>query len=107
MIDISHRIGVSHSSVCNYIKKGDELGLIDYISPMVKPVVCVENNYVFQCAAVCERLSEALFGFHIARKHITCTAHGDQKSTHGLHFKYITQKEFNRIKDLTPHLAFD
>lgn len=107
LIDISNQIGVSHSSVCGYVKKGDELGLIDYTSSMIKPVVCIENNYVFWCSSVCEKLSETLFGFHIPKQNITTTARGNQQSTHGLHFKYITQKEFKQIKNLTPHLAFE
>lgn len=105
--EISRQVGVSHSSVCNYVKKGDELGLIDYTSSMIKPVVCVDNGYVFWCSSVCEKLSETLFGFHISKKNITTTASGNQQSTHGLHFKYITQKEFKQIKNLTPHLAFE
>lgn len=105
--DISNQIGVSHSSVCNYVKKGDELGLIDYVSSMIKPVVCIENNYAFWCSSVCEKLSEKLFGFHISKRSITTTAHGDQKSAHGLHFKYITQKEFNQIKETEPYRVFE
>ena len=107
LIDISNQIGVSHSSVCDYVKIGDELGLIDYVSSMIKPVVCMENNYAFWCSTVCENLSEELFGFHLSKQNITNTANGRQKSTRGLHFKYITQKEFKQIKNLTPHLAFD
>lgn len=105
--EISKLIGVSHSSVCNYIKKGDELGLIDYVSPMIKPVICLENNYAFWCPSVCERLSENLFGIYISKKKITDTASGRRESINDLHFKYITQKEFNQIKNITPYLAFD
>lgn len=107
LLEISKQIGVSHSSACNYMQKGDELGLINYVSSMIKPIVCLEYNYVFWCASVCEKLSETLFGVHIPRQSITNTAHGSQKSTHGLHFKYITQKEFHEIKKLTPNLVFE
>lgn len=107
LIDISNQIGVSHSSVCGYIKKGDALGLIDYVSPMIKPVICIDNNYVFSYSSVCEKFSEALFGCYIPKKKITDVAGGRRKSVCNLHFKYITQKEFNQIKDITPHLAFD
>lgn len=105
--EISRRVGVSHSSVFNYVHLGDELGIIDYVSPMIKPVVCIENNYAFWCSSVCEKLSDELFGFHVSKKHITQTAHGDREEVGGLHFRYITQKEFKKIKNSTPYLAFD
>ena len=69
--------------------------------------MCLDNNYVFSYSAVCSKYSKELFGTFISVKCIASNVCGGSKSTHGFHFKQITRKEFNRIKQTDPWRVFE
>ena len=70
------------------------------------PIICTDNGYVFNTLKTCEKLSDKLFGAHLLTSCLCVVCKGKNKDTKGFHFEYITKQEFNRIKQVTPELAF-
>ena len=107
LADISDITGLARSTVSKYLRQADMVGWIIYESPTNKPVICLENNYVFKTSNVCSALSNQLFGLYIKAKHIQSNANGEISSTHNMHFQYITRAEFRAIKECEPHRVYE
>lgn len=104
---LSDEVGIAQCTVSLYLRKGDELGLIIYESKANKPIICTDNNYIFSCSSVCSNLSKELFGVFISSKNIRANANNEIKSTHGIHFKYITREQFRKIKIESPWCIYE
>ena len=104
---LSNKVGVAHSTISTYLKRGDKLGLITYESKTNKPIMCIDNNFVFSCSSVCSNLSQDLLGVFISTKCLRSNANNEIKSTHGFHFKYITRKQFMEIKNCNPSNVYE
>ena len=105
--DIAVELGISTSAVSKYLYQGDKLGLIVYESKNNKPILCVDNNYVFSSSSICSKHSIELFGVFISRKCINSNANQENSSTHGLRFEYITRNEFRNIQLTEPYRIYE
>ena len=94
-------------TVSVYLRKGHALGWIEYEPSDKMPVICLENNYVFSYSTICSNYSKELLGVFISKKCVINNLCGDSKSTHGFHFRHITRKEFNLIKQTEPWRVFE
>lgn len=109
---IGEKLGINCTTVYRYLIKASDAGMCEYTTSDLgylsnaKPIVCIENNYAFSCAKICEDNSENLFGVYISQKGIMSNAGGHIKSTHGYHFKYITKEEFLKLQYLNKSLTF-
>ena len=45
--EISRMLSISQSVVIKYLSQADELGLCDYEPVRRRPVLCLDNNYIF------------------------------------------------------------
>lgn len=104
--EISRILNISKSVVIKYLNQADELGLCDYEPAKLRPILCLDNNYVFNTSSICANIINDLFGKQLKRQDITRTAGGFQESTYGFHFRYITRKEFKQICDTEPWRAY-
>lgn len=104
---IAKIMGKAGCTVSVYLRKGHDIGWIEYEPKDKMPVVCLENNYVFPYSTICSNYSEELFGVFINKKCIINNLCGDSKSTHGFHFQHITRKEYNQIKQSEPWRVFE
>lgn len=105
--EFSSVTGLAHSTISKYLRQADSLGWIIYESPSNKPVLCLDNNYVFKTSRICSNLSDELFGVFIKTKHIQSNSSGEISSTHGFHFQYLTRKEFIYIKETEPNRVYE
>lgn len=71
-----------------------------------KPLMCIEDSRVFRNAKLLQRISDELYGKHLDYRTISAVCHGKMNIYKGLHLKFITREEFNRVKDTSPDLAF-
>jgi hypothetical protein len=94
---IANKLRVCSVTVRSYLKKADSLGLCEFDTDYTKPIICLENQYVFKSIKLCSEVSVDVFGFYIKRTTLNEHLRGANKSTHGLHFKQITPQEFRRI----------
>ena len=104
---IARQIGRASCTVSIYLRKGHDIGWIEYEPKDKMPLICLENNYVFSYSTICSNYSEELLGVFINKKCIINNLCGDSKSTHGFHFQHITRKEFNQIKQTEPWRVFE
>lgn len=101
---IGNKLGISEMSVIRYLKRSSSANMCDYsysdlsILSRRKPILCADNNFIFDCAQTCSDLSESLFKVFISEQSITMSASGRRNSTHGYHFQYITKEEFLHAK---------
>lgn len=105
--EFSVATGLACSTVSKYLRQADDLGWIIYESSTNKPIICVDNNYVFKTSRICSDLSLELFGVFIKQKHIQSNANNEISNTHGLHFKYLTRQEFRTIQKTEPHRVYE
>jgi hypothetical protein len=104
--EIGRRLHISKSVTIKYLNQAGELGLCDYEPMKLRPILCLDNNCVFDKSSTCASMSMVLFGKQLKRQDITRTAGGFQKSTYDIHFQYITRKEFNQIRNAEPWRAY-
>lgn len=105
--EIYQQLRLSESTVCKYLRKGDELGVIEYNSRIRKPVLSLDNNCVFAAASVCEKMSDEMFGRHVRTGVIHQVANGTINHIYGLRFAYLTKREFAQIKETEPHRVYE
>lgn len=108
---IANIIGKTKSTVIAYMKKASDAGLCLYNANYskqirTKPILCVNNNYVFASDNVCSNVSEQVFGCKIHRSSIYKVAAGARKSVYNLNFQFITKEEFLKIKQARPEYAY-
>lgn len=109
---IGNKLGINTTTAYRYLIKASDAGMCEYTTSDLgylsnaKPILCINNNYAFSCAKVCEDNSENLFGIHIMHKNILNNANRHLKSIYGYNFKYITKEEFLKIQRLDPSRAF-
>ena len=82
------------TTVRRYLKQGTQLGWCNYSPIKSKPVLCVENNYVFQNADVISQESMRLFNIPMKRENIQ-RAIRSNGAAYGYHFRYISLSEYN------------
>ena len=107
VVQIAKIMGKAHCTISGYLQRGHNIGWIEYEPKDKIPVICLENNYVFSYSTICSNYSEELLGVFINKKCLINNLCGDSKSTHGFHFKHITRKEFNQIKQTEPWRVFE
>lgn len=105
--EIYQHLQLSESTVCKYLRKADELGIIEYNSRIRKPVMSLDNNLVFASAAVCENISDSIFGRHVRAGVIHMVANGTVNHIYGLRFAYLTKRDFAQIKETEPHRVYE
>ena len=109
---IGEKLNLSYTLVNTYLKQGSNAGLcmLDnnslYLTSKRKPILCIENNYIFESVRLCADISNDLFGIKMNHRTIACAASGDRNSAYGYHFKYITKEEFLQIQRSDPSHAF-
>lgn len=109
---IGEHIHKGTAAVRKYLKQGARLGWCDfngsdlgYLSAR-RPILCLENNAVFDSIETCSENSENVFGFRISYGGIRNNVYGYQNSIHGLHFSLITKDKFIEVQTSTPNLAY-
>lgn len=125
LYEIAKRVDLKYGTVNKHLHNLHDAGLVVYdktktrdvgnkkAKPKIheryyKPIRCVETGHVFASISTCELHSTKLYGKKILQSLICSVLTGFHKSTHNLHFQYITKSEFNKIKSnpLTSHLAY-
>lgn len=104
---ISSIIGLSNTSVITYLQRGTAAGLCDYNPRSRIPILCLDNQYVFPYATLCEKHSGSLFGQHIKARYFNDVASGRKDNINGFRFVYITRKEFAQIKETEPNRVYE
>lgn len=108
---IGDKLGINEHTAILYLKRGNYIGECIYKSSDLrnlsdrKPIICSENNFIFDSATTCELYSEKIFGCLLYRESIR-TVINNKLSLHGYHFKYITKEEFLQIQRSDPSHAF-
>lgn len=121
--DIADSLSVSISTVHNYLVSASDVGLCNYnveesklksydffknnlTQINSKPILCVENGFVFSSSKKCDELSLDLLGKHLSSSNIRKVLNGERNHTGNYTFQYITRSDFNRIKTEEPDKAF-
>lgn len=119
---LSNLLNVSSPTIVKYLKEASFLKLCDYNPKEVynstlkfnhsnnsnrcsKPIICLEDDRVYKNAKILEENSKSIYGEFIDKRNISAVCNKKQKTTKGHIFKFITKKEFNKIKDESPELA--
>lgn len=119
-LDIAKIFKKSKPTIIKFLKRGTEIGWCQY-NPKEemyrsakenhqqgKPIICLENNYVFSHACHMERVSDVVFGKHLwacyMSKHISNTPRYSHIG--GFHFAYISRDEFLKYKINSPETTF-
>ena len=105
--EICKTLQLSESTVCKYLRKADELGIIEYDSRIRKPVLSLDNNCVFSSASVCEKMSDKIFGRHVRAGAIHQVANGTISHIYGLRFLYLTKREFAQIAKTEQYRVYE
>lgn len=90
-----------------YLQHGSESGWCEYTSDWnIKPIICINNNYIFASSKICSSLSDDIFNKHISRESIKAAANGKNKTAGGFMFKYISRQEFDKNKKNNTELVY-
>lgn len=121
--ELSKILHLANTTIVYYLKEASSLNMCSY-NPTYKkekileenhsknsertskPLICLEDSKVFRNAKVLENLSVEIYKKHLYSSNISAVCNGKDKSLKGLHFQFITRKNFNEIKDNNPNLAF-
>lgn len=62
--------------------------------------MCITNGQVFESTTDCEKRSIDIFKIHLNQTGISAVCLGNAKSYKKLKFKFITEEEYEILKDL-------
>lgn len=82
-----------------------ERGAVIVGSKKAKPIYCIETNQYFQSIALCEKISEQIFGIKLTNNNMSRQINKNKKHK-GYTFKYVTKEEFNNAKKEFPNNCF-
>lgn len=119
---ISEKVGLGRGAVTKYLKKGNDLNLINYDIKKTKaagnlkalakmyqnrsnPIKCNENGLYFGSLFLCESVMSEIYNLKFLHSCIIQVLSGKNAKHKGFTFQYITREEFNRIKTESPELA--
>ena len=103
--EISKIMKMNYTTIIDYLKQGAILGLCNYSVDLAieirntknadklkkifcKPIICLNDNTIFESATECERQSLNIFGFKIDRRQIKKICDGEKDNYKGLRFKF-------------------
>lgn len=115
-------LDISNTTLNRYLNRANDLGLIIYDKSKsailgnkksqerryqnnAKPIMCIENGYVFGSCSIASNKSLEAFGVKISSGEISLAVNYN-KPTHNLNFKYISRLDFNTIKRDTPNISY-
>ena len=94
--EIASRLHISEWTIPNYLNKGLKLGMCDYEPRRNIPILCLNNQLVFENSTICSNNSVDIFGVAMRRKDINRAAK-DGIRLYQVGFQYITRAEYKRI----------
>lgn len=117
VVDIAKHFNISKYRVRKYLKSGNDLGWCEYNpdtenvrksrsingrNQQSMPLQCIETNKYYRDARhfVSSYYNET--GDKVNYTSVLAVCHGKANHTHNLHFKFITQEEFNKMKSSHP-----
>lgn len=108
---IAKILGKTKATVVSYLKVANDIGWCIYDASRskqlrTKPILCINNNYVFASDSICSDVSEEIFGHKIHRSSVNKVASGTRNSVYGLKFVFITKEEFLKMRQKQPENAF-
>ena len=111
IMDLVKQTGYCKKTIHKYLKLGVNNGWCDYSEQyrycnIMRPIKCIENQYVFSSIAECSRLGLQIFGKNINAGNLQSHLNGKRKSCGGLHFIDITKEYFIDTKNKNPNIAF-
>ena len=119
---LKESLNIPNTTFNRYLNRANDLGLIIYDKSKsvilgnkkaqerryqnnAKPIMCVENGYVFGTQTILANNSLNVFGKKISVGSV-CNAVNHNKTIFGLKLIHITRKEFNDIKLSSPDKAY-
>ena len=119
-LDVAKKFKKSKSTIIKFLKRGTEIGWCQYNPKeemyksakenhqLGKPIICLENNYVFAHANYMEKVSDTVFGKHLYAYYMSKHISGIPRYSHigGFHFNYISRDEFLKHKINSPNTTF-
>lgn len=104
---IGKAIGVSTETARRMLKVGSKCGLCDYGTNVKKPILCLDNGYVFSYSVSLMNNSKKVFGQEFSQDYISKQARKNGKNKNGIHLSYISREEFNHIKESEPWRVYE
>ena len=111
VMDLSRQTGYCKKTIHKYLKLGAHNGWCDYSEQyrycsIMRPIKCIESEYVFASITECSKMGQKLFGKKINAGNLQSHLNGKRKSCGGLHFIDITKEYFMDIQRKNPTMAF-
>jgi hypothetical protein len=94
--EIASRLHISELTIPNYLNKGLKLGICNYEPKRNIPILCLNNQLVFENSTICSDNSVDIFGVAMRRKDINRAAK-EGICLYQVGFQYITREEYKRI----------
>lgn len=104
---IADSVNLHYGTVTKYLQIGEKFGWTEYGHSKNRPLLCIDNNYVFANSRACINHSEEIFGVLLNQLSVNSTARGDRPHTRGFHFIYLTKDQFKEVKSLEPHRVYE
>lgn len=102
--DICEKLCISLSTLRNYLKDGTTSNLCKYDSGYRRiPIYCPSTKQAFASSTILHHNSEQLFGVKLR---VEFKKDCNIRKCHGITFERISKKQFNKIKEESPELAF-
>ena len=111
VMDLSRQTGYCKKTIHKYLRLGANNGWCDYSEQyrycsIMRPIKCIENEYVFASIAECSKVGPKVFGKNINAGNLQSHLDGKRQSCGGFHFVDITKEYFIDIKNKNPNIAF-
>ena len=104
---ISENMGVSVATVRRLLRIGSKCGLCDYGNNVQKPILCLDNGYVFLYSKSLMDNAEIIFGQTFSQDYISKQARKNGNNKKGIHLTYISREEFKQIKEFEPWRVYE
>ena len=106
--EIANIVNMSYGTVTVYLQKGAKFGWTNYGETKYRPLLCIDNDYVFCNARTCVKYSQQLFGVLLNQLSINSAARESGRThTKGFHFTYLTKEQFSKIKEAEPWRVYE
>ena len=107
IMTISKALGVSPVTVRRMLQVASRCKLCDYGTNVKKPILCLDNNYVFSYSVSLMNNSKKIFKQEFSQDYISKQARKSGKNRNGIHLSYITREEFDAIKKSEPWRVYE
>lgn len=106
--EIASIVNLYYGTVTTYLQKGAKFGWTTYGESKNRPLLCLDNSYVFYNAKTCVKFSQQLFGVLLQQLRINASARTNGKvHTQGYHFTYLTKEQYANIRQIEPWRVYE